>query len=129
MNGTAFPIIDMKATGTNILALRKSKGLSVTDLQEYFGFEAPQAIYKWQKGQSLPSTDNLFALSFLLGVPIDSILIPHRNTAMILPQDDSCGNNFSIPFSNSNINAIIIFGQSIQATVRSYRGDNQQAVA
>ena len=39
-----------------------------TDLQKYFNFEAPQAIYKWQKGQCLPSTDNLFALAVILAV-------------------------------------------------------------
>ena len=58
-----FPIIDVQATGANILRLRKLNGLSVKDLQVYFGFEGPQAIYKWQWGQCLPSVDNLFALS------------------------------------------------------------------
>ena len=65
-----FPVIDMTATGRNICALRIARGLSVSDLQDYFGFEAPQAIYKWQKGQTLPSTDNLYALSYLFEVSI-----------------------------------------------------------
>ena len=42
-----FPVIDPIATGENILRLRKAKGLSVRDLQSWFGFEEPQAIYKW----------------------------------------------------------------------------------
>ena len=70
-----FPVIDLEATGANILRLRKEKGLSVKDLQAYFGFECPQAIYKWQWGQSLPSVDNLFALSKLLNTSIDEILV------------------------------------------------------
>lgn len=70
-----FPIIDVQATGANILRLRKLNGLSVKDLQEYFGFEGPQAIYKWQWGQCLPSIDNLFALSKLFNTSIDEILV------------------------------------------------------
>ena len=49
-----FPVIDLPATGANIRRLRQSRGLSVRDLQRFFGFEEPQAIYKWQRGQSLP---------------------------------------------------------------------------
>jgi transcriptional regulator with XRE-family HTH domain len=73
-----FPVIDAEATGANILRLRKSHGYSVRDLQQFFGFEEPQAIYKWQRGQSLPSVDNLYALSELLEVPMNEILVPSR---------------------------------------------------
>ena len=71
-----YPVIDLAATGANIARLRKASGLSVSELQEYFGFEAPQAIYKWQRGECLPSTDNLYALSWLLQVSIEEILVP-----------------------------------------------------
>ena len=71
----AFPVIDPVATGANIRRLRAERGLSVRDLQAYFGFEEPQAIYKWQKGKSLPSVDNLYALGALLEVPMDEILV------------------------------------------------------
>lgn len=91
MGAYTYPVIDLVATGKNIRDLRKAKGLSVADLQEYFGFEAPQAIYKWQAGKSLPSTDNLFALSHLLGVPIDEILVPVKPRFKSMPQEDSCG--------------------------------------
>ena len=61
----SFPVIDMAATGRNIQKLRESSGLTVADLQAYFGFEAPQAIYRWQSGKTIPSTDNLLALGYL----------------------------------------------------------------
>lgn len=75
MNRTAFPVIDTVATGENIQRLRRERGLSVRDLQTFFGFEEPQAIYKWQRGKSLPSVDNLYALSALLDVSMDDIIV------------------------------------------------------
>lgn len=86
-----FPVIDMAATGRNISELRKARGYSVSYLQDYFGFEAPQAIYKWQKGQSLPSIDNLYALSCLFEVSIEDIIVPQKPQFQVLPQDDACG--------------------------------------
>ena len=59
MTYTQFPVIDPVATGENIVRLRQERGLSVRDLQAYFGFDEPQAIYKWQRGKSLPTVDNL----------------------------------------------------------------------
>ena len=88
---TNVPAIDIVATGKNIHALRVARGLSVSDLQKFFGFQAPQAIYKWQSGQSLPSTDNLLALSWLFGVSIEEILVTQRPGFQVLPQDRSCG--------------------------------------
>ena len=72
----AYPVIDLVATGNNIRRLRMERGLTVRDLQSYFGFEEPRAIYKWQKGESLPTVDNLYALGNLLEVPMDQILVP-----------------------------------------------------
>ena len=70
-----FPTIDLNATGKNIIRLRKARGLTVKDLQEFFNFSEPQAIYKWQQGKSLPTVDNLLALSVLFGVPMEAILV------------------------------------------------------
>lgn len=69
-----FPVIDLVATGDNIRRLRLERGMTVRDLQDYFGFEEPRAIYKWQKGESLPTVDNLYALGNLLEVPMEQIL-------------------------------------------------------
>ena len=89
----SFPVIDPVATGQNIVRLRTARGLSVRDLQAFFGFEEPQAIYKWQSGKSLPSVDNLFALGAILGVPLDEILVPvkpHLNIISSERQAESC---------------------------------------
>lgn len=70
-----MPAIDMIATGRNILRLREEAGLTVRDLQEIFGFTTPQAIYKWQHGECLPKVDHLLALSRLLSVSMEDLLV------------------------------------------------------
>lgn len=75
METKEYPVIDLAATGNNIRRLRLERGLTVRELQRYFGFEEPRAIYKWQKGESLPTVDNLYALGHLFEVPMDQILV------------------------------------------------------
>ena len=70
-----IPVIDMTATGINIARLRVSAGITVKDLQDIFGFNTPQAIYKWQRGTALPTVDNLVVLAAVFGVKIDDILV------------------------------------------------------
>ena len=36
-----FPVIDLIATGKNIMSLRQARGMTVRDLQAYFGFAEP----------------------------------------------------------------------------------------
>lgn len=70
-----LPVIDLRDTGRNIMRLRQQRGLSVKDLQTQLGFATPQAIYKWQHGDALPTVDNLLALSVLFDVPMNGILV------------------------------------------------------
>lgn len=70
-----IPIIDLVATGKNIKRIREASGISVRDIQDILGFTNPQAIYKWQKGECLPTIDNLVILASVLGVTIDEILV------------------------------------------------------
>ena len=70
-----FPSIDLVKTGNNITKLMKEKNIKVSDLQEAFGFEYPQAIYKWKRGECLPTLDNLIILSSIFVVPIDKIIV------------------------------------------------------
>ena len=70
-----IPTINLEATGSNIKSLIKAKGLKVAELQSVCGFNTPQSIFKWLRGDAMPSIDNLVMLSHILGVPIDSIII------------------------------------------------------
>ena len=68
-----YPVIDAAATGRNLRRLRLEKGYSVKELQEYLGLGCPQGVYQWQAGRSLPSVDNLYAVSRLWGVSMNSV--------------------------------------------------------
>ena len=74
-NTVLFPVINLADTGRTIERCRKEAGLSVRDVQNYFGFEYPQAVYKWQHGECLPSVDNLLALARLLQVSMEDLLV------------------------------------------------------
>ena len=65
----------MTATGMNITRLRKNAGMTVRDLQAVFGFATPQAIYKWQRGETMPTLDNMIVLAAVFNVAVDEILV------------------------------------------------------
>lgn len=69
------PTINMTETGANIKALIKTKGLKITDVQNILGFNTPQAIFKWMRGDAMPSIDNMVILAHLLDVTVDQIII------------------------------------------------------
>ena len=70
--------IDAIATGKNIKRLRQEEGLTINDLQEALGFETPYSIYRWQKGDTLPSVDNLVILSDIFDVAMDEIVVRRK---------------------------------------------------
>lgn len=69
-----IPVIDLPKTGAKINLLRKKANISVKEIQEVFGFESPQAIYKWIHGRNLPTVDNLIILAEIFNVTVDDIL-------------------------------------------------------
>lgn len=70
----SYPVLYPKATGARIRELRVLNHLTVADVARYMGFESEQAVYKWQRGDSLPTIDNLYALSILFETTVDDIL-------------------------------------------------------
>jgi len=78
-----YPVLDAKATGARIKELRKAHHLKVEDVARFMGFESEQAVYKWQRGDSLPTVDNLYALSVLFGTTVDDILMGSKEKEAI----------------------------------------------
>ena len=59
--------MDAMKTGTLIARTRKEKGLTQRELAEKV-YVSVQAVSKWERGESEPSTSNLLALAKLFGV-------------------------------------------------------------
>ena len=79
-----FMSIDCEGTGMRIKKLIRENGYSVKDIQNAMGFENPQAVYKWLRGESLPSIDNLLILSKILNKQMESILVINGGDAVIM---------------------------------------------
>lgn len=90
----------MTTISEKLLSLRKEHGFS----QEYLANElgiSRQAISKWERGETLPNTESLMALSAIYGVSIDELL---------------CMNNEEKPQENIAVNNQITFEQGFVPT-------------
>ena len=76
-----LPSINMAATGNNISQMRRRAGMTVQDLQNIFGFSSPQAIYKWQRCEAMPTIDNLVILASVFDTTMDAIVIRNQNAS------------------------------------------------
>lgn len=79
-----FPLINKRETGINLRRIMDKCGISVKDVQKYLGLSSVQSVYHWLNGITMPTIDNLYALSELLQVPIDAIVCGNRKA--ILPE-------------------------------------------
>ncbi len=71
---SSLPKINIKATGRNIKRLREQRNISVKALSEML-YLTIIAVYSWQSGRSLPTVDNLVALSSIFDVGMNEILV------------------------------------------------------
>lgn len=79
---TSYLGIDQTATGERIREIREAKGLKVTDISDYMGFQSPQAVYKWQRGASLPDIGNMLRLMELFKITdIREIIVTNEGSA------------------------------------------------
>lgn len=69
-----FPLIDKRETGINLRRIMDKRGITVKEVQEYLGLGSVQSVYHWLNGISMPTVDNLYALSGLFQVPIAAIV-------------------------------------------------------
>ncbi len=100
-----FPVIDLQATGRRIKEVREKKGITVKTLQMFLGFNEPVSIYKWQRGECLPTFDNMYAMACLFGVGIDDLLVGNRQEVIFFtlssPGTEGRGRRGQVPPSPS----------------------------
>ncbi len=67
--------IDQVKTGIKLKMMLTAAGYDVKYVQEYLHLSCPQSIYRWFKGKILPSVEHLCALSKLLNVHMEDLLV------------------------------------------------------
>ncbi|MDZ4064794.1 MAG: helix-turn-helix transcriptional regulator, partial [Coriobacteriia bacterium] len=83
-------------TGSNLAALRLSRGLSQEGLAAQLGVSR-QAVSNWERSESVPDTDNLLRLAEFYGITLDELVArtPQRDavkdTAAGLDESDGRG--------------------------------------
>ena len=70
-----YPVIDPVGTGLNIKMLIKASGNTIANVGRMLGIADMSTMYKWLRGDALPGIDNMLALSILLDVTINDILV------------------------------------------------------
>ena len=70
-----YPNIDMQLTGRKIKDMIEAAGYTPRMIQDFLHLSCVQPIYRWYKGLILPSVDNLFMLSELLGIHREDLLV------------------------------------------------------
>ncbi len=70
-----MPMVDLPATGTNIRNMMAMNNVTAAEIADTLGFTTRNAVYKWIRGEALPTVDNLVVLAVILNTTIDSIIV------------------------------------------------------
>ena len=67
--------IEQVKNGIKLKMMLKAAGYDVKYIQEYLHLSCPHSLYRWFKGKVLPSVEHLCALSRLLNVHMEELLV------------------------------------------------------
>lgn len=73
-NGS-YRYIDLEKTGKHLESLIRKRGYTVRDIQQILHLSCPQPVYRWLRGQILPSVDHLYVLAEVLQVHMEELLV------------------------------------------------------
>lgn len=73
-----IPSINKKASGLKLRKIMDAHGVSVKEVQKYLGLGSVQSVYHWLNGISMPTVDNLYAMSDLFQVSMDEMVCGNR---------------------------------------------------
>ena len=90
MEKEIYAPIDAVMTGQVLHNKIRKKGYTVSEIQSKLNLSCPQSIYRWLKGKTLPSVDNLYTLSMILKVHMEELLVPRHDRAWILRGAENC---------------------------------------
>ncbi len=67
--------IDLAETGRHLEELINKSGISVKKIQSILHLSCPQPVYRWMRGQMLPTVDHLYVLAKLFSVHMEELLV------------------------------------------------------
>lgn len=70
-----YPMINVEETGIRIREKIKESGYTTKEIAEYMGFRHTKSVYSWYRGAALPSLENMVALSSLLMVSVNELIV------------------------------------------------------
>lgn len=79
--------IDIKRTGKKMKEICRQKGIAVKTIQCELYIGSFQSVYAWFSGKAMPSLDNMYRLSKLLGVPMESLIVDAAKEAWVLLEE------------------------------------------
>ena len=89
MSDKIFSSLDMIMTGQILKNNIKKCGYTVREIQKLLNLSCPQHIYRRMRGRKMPSLDNLYMLSSLLGVHMEDLLLPKQDEVWLLQWDEN----------------------------------------
>lgn len=97
-----YQLIDQIKTGVKLKMMLRQAGYDVKFIQEYLHLSCPQSIYRWFRGKVLPSVEHLCALSKLLNVHMEELLVL---------EGDSLIDNFAKHTTNSRCRRLLAYAR------------------
>lgn len=76
--------LDMQMTGHLLKQMIRKRGYTIREIQKELGLSCPQPIYRWFRGQIMPSIDNLYKLSTILKVHMEDLVIPRQDGVWVM---------------------------------------------
>ncbi len=70
-----MPTIDLPATGENIRTIMAANNVTAADIADMLGFTTLNAVYRWLRGETLPTIDNLVILAAVLNTTLNDLII------------------------------------------------------
>ncbi|GFI21844.1 hypothetical protein IMSAGC011_00617 [Lachnospiraceae bacterium] len=84
MSNKIFSSIDMVMTGQILKNNIRKCGYTVREIQKLLNLSCPQPIYRWMRGRTMPSLDNLYMLNSILGTHMEDLLLPRQDDVWII---------------------------------------------
>ena len=70
-----YPLIEKVKTGQWLQIIFAMHNLSPKDIQDYLSLGCIQTVYRWMNGTNIPSIDHLYAISSLVGMTVDRLVV------------------------------------------------------